>query len=462
MKITKFFPATLITILALLAFPTLVFGSAPPPNTISLVSASSAGVQGNFPSEDPALSADGHYAAFRSPADNLVTGDSNGKIDIFVRDLLTATTVRVSVDSDGNQADEDSYFPALSATGRYVAFLSAATNLVPGDNKALRDIFVHDRDSDGDGIFDEPGAMHTTLVSTGFAGDLGNRTDCQVLEIPSISANGRYVAFHACFNDQAEVFVHDRDVNENGIFDENMDTSTSWVTVGLNNATSNGPSIFPILSGDGHSVIFRSTATNLVSLDAGGNDNVFLHNLQSGITSLISIAPGGIPADGDSQAGDLSGDGRFVLFSSDASNLVTGDKNGAWDAFLSDTQTGEIKRVSVAPDGSEGDGDSFADSMSSDGRFLVFDSTATNLVSGDTTTYKDVYVSNWPSGSLRRVSIGSQGIEGNGDSISGMISDDGISILFRSNADNLVSNDTNEGPDIFLSQIKLFMPLVVR
>jgi Tol biopolymer transport system component len=262
-------------------------------------------------------------------------------------------------------------------------------------------------------------------------------------------------------NDLPDIFVRDRDVSGNGIFDESGDVATYRVSVNSQGVESNGTSIFPIISGDGRSVIFRSAATNLTIDDTNDSDDVFLHIMQTGVTSLISAATDGTQGQGESQEGDISADGHYVLFSSIAANLTAGDTNNAWDAFLRDTQTSETTRVSVASDGNEGNGDSFADSISSDGRLIVFDSSASNLVAGDTNAFKDIFVIIRASTIIRRASINAQGTEGNGDSVSGSVSDDGLTVLFRSNADNLVPNDVNGGPDVFTSEIKLFLPIII-
>ena len=158
--------------------------------TTTVVSRSSGGSKGNDWSYAPHVSADGRFVAFASDASNLVPGDTNAVTDAFVHDRLTGSTTRASVDSAGAQASDYSYGPQLSGDGRYVAFASRASNLVPGDTDQADDIFVHDRDADGNGLFDEPtpGAGLTTIAN------LGTPDDIIFHGSPGISRDGRYVS----------------------------------------------------------------------------------------------------------------------------------------------------------------------------------------------------------------------------------------------------------------------------
>jgi Tol biopolymer transport system component len=180
------------------------------------VSVASDGTEGDAGSYNPVISADGRHVAFDSWTDLLVSGDNNGARDVFVHDRQVGQTVRVSVASDGTQGNHLSRAPTISADGRYVAFYSYASNLVPNDNNLVADVFVHDRDADGNGTFDEPGGVSTTRVSVNDLGQEGNgRCDDDV----SLSADGRYVAFASeasnldpspDTNNNRDVFVHDR------------------------------------------------------------------------------------------------------------------------------------------------------------------------------------------------------------------------------------------------------------
>ena len=248
------------------------------------------GTEGEGPSSDPSISTNGRYVAFESEAGNLVAGDTVfplGFPDIFVHDLQTGTTTWVSEDSLGGEGDGPSLNPSISGDGRYVAFESSATNLVAGDGNGFIDIFVHDRDADGDGIYDDedgtydPGEVSTVRVSV----DLdGNEADGNSYA-PSISSEGRYVTFYSeadnfvanDSNGTADVFVHDRDADENGTYDEVGGVSTVRVSVDSSRNQGNGNSSAPAISANGQSVAFESDADNLVAGDGNGFFDIFVY-----------------------------------------------------------------------------------------------------------------------------------------------------------------------------------------
>jgi len=428
--------------LALLGLPVLqpVSASAPPEGetpaagTTTRVSVASNGTQGNDFSGDSSISATGHFVAFDSPATNLVSGDTNGVPDVFVHDRQTDQTTRVSVASDGTQGNGDSHFPSISPTGRYVAFDSFASNLVSGDTNLATDIFVHDRQTG-----------QTTLVSVASDGTQGNGPSLE----PSISATGRYVAFQSEASNLAEdgdtngtydVFVHDRETGE-----------TTRVSVRSNGTQGNGLSLHPSLSATGRYVAFDSEASNLVSGDTNSTSDVFVHDRETGQTTLVSVASDGTQGNGYSSVPSISASGRYVAFWSVASNLVSGDTNFASDIFVHDRQTGQTTRVSVASDGTQGNGNSDFPSISATGRYVAFDSLATNLAEGgDTNNTRDVFVHDRETGQTTRVSVRSNGTQGNGDSFDPSISATGRDVAFGSHASNLVSGDTNSIGDIFV------------
>ncbi|MFQ5723931.1 MAG: TolB family protein [Terriglobia bacterium] len=456
----------------------------PPPSpgscgAITRVSVDSSGAQANGLSDRPSLSADGRYVAFEGAnASNLVPGDTNGVADVFVHDRQTGIIVRVSVDSAGAQSNNGSAFASLSADGRLVAFQSIATNLVPGDTNGQIDVFVHDRDADGDGVFDEPGAITTTRVSVDSSGaqvSIGGGA-------PSLSADGRYVAFMSPASDLVpgdtngtwDVFVHDRQTG-----------ATTRVSVDSSGAEGNSLSTSPALSADGRFVAFASAASNLVAGDTNGAIDVFVHDRDAdgdGVfdepgaitTTRVSVDSGG--AQGNNNSGVLgsdedrfiSADGRFVAFVSAASNLVPGDTNGFTDVFVHDRQTGITTRVSVDSGGVQANAASFSPQINPDGRFVVFGSLASNLVTGDTNGFADVFVHDRdadgdgvfdePGGiSTTRVSVSNSCEQGNDHSAQGdagfeppALSADGRFVAFASFASNLVASDTNGFWDIFV------------
>ncbi len=295
------------------------------------VSVSSSGRQANGPSFAPTISANGRFVAFQSLASNLVARDTNRISDVFVRDLATGKTTRVSLNSRGAQATCkagacESTEPALSATGRYVAFQSSATNLVPRDTNKLGDVFLRDRRTG-----------KTTRVSVNSHGRQGGRDRTNNgSNAPVISANGRYVAFHSAdsnlvsgdTNRTFDIFVHDCRTGR-----------TTRVSVGNDGRQANGENLGAAsISADGRYVAFASLASNLVAGDANEITDVFVRDLAAGRTFLASLGDSGQQGnDGSAPAAiAMSADDRYLAFSSAASNLVPGDTNGVPDAFVRD------------------------------------------------------------------------------------------------------------------------------
>ena len=347
--------------------------------TTERISIDGAGNQGDSSSFSPAISANGRYVAFISAASNLVPGDNNGTTDVFVHDRQAGTTERVSVDSAGNEANGQTDWGgsggdvAISADGRFVAFASRASNLVPGDTNGSTDLFVHDR---------QTGA--TERVSVDSAGNQSTTIEFGVAV--AISGDGRYVAFRSYRSDlvpgdtngspccRADIFVRDRQAG-----------TTERVSVNSAENEAAGDNAYPSISADGRYVAFLSSASNLVSGDGNGTYDAFVRDRQAGTTERVSVDGAG--NDGNGASGittAISGGGRYVAFGSDASNLVPGDTNGTRDSFVRDRQAGTTERVSVDSAGNEGNGRSLASAISADGRFVSFGSYASNLVPGDT------------------------------------------------------------------------------
>ncbi len=210
-----------------------------------------------------------------------------------------------------------------------------------------------------------------------------------------------------------------------------------------------GPSYAPAASTDGSVVVYESAASNLVVDDGNGYEDIFVRDAGAGTTSLISVGPGGVEANNDSHSPVVSGDGSFIVYYSDASNLVTGDTNGHRDVFLFDTSTGTTSRVSVASGGAQADGNSSLPAVSADGSTIVFQSDATNLVPGDTNGASDVFAYDVATGTTTRVSVGPGGVEANGGSSGPSVTADGSAIVYESSASNLVPGDTNSVSDVF-------------
>jgi Mg-chelatase subunit ChlD len=344
--------------------------------TTTLVSASAAGTIGNGHSQDPAISKDGRYVTFRSQANNLVSGDTNGTAwDIFVKDLQTGAVERVSVSSAGAQANGASQNPLISADGRFVAFRSSATNLVSGDTNGQPDVFVRDRQT-----------TTTTRVSVATGG--GQATG-GVSDDPAISDDGRYVAFQSDAtnvvagdtNAKTDIFRHDRQTN-----------TTIRVSVGTAGAQSNGVSTDPALSGDGSRVVWESIATNLVIGDTNGKEDVFVRLIGTGETIRVSVSSAGAQATSGSNDASLSTGGTKVAFYSTSTNLVSGDTNSRGDVFTRDLTASITERASLTAAGGQVNEASSAPWLSGDGSAVAFSSVGTNVVPEDTDSTSDVYV----------------------------------------------------------------------
>jgi Tol biopolymer transport system component len=415
--------------------------------TTVLVSVASDGEQANYGSEISSISANGRYVAFQSDATNLVVGDTNVKTDIFVHDLSTGETTRVSIASNGTQGNNTSQNPSISADGRYVAFESWADNLVPVDTNIVVDIFVHDLVTG-----------ETTIVSVASDGTQGDWYS----KYPSISADGRYVAFQSAASNLVpgaggnnDIFLRDRIAGE-----------TTIVSVTTDGTPADFYSENPSISADGRYIAFQSEASNLVVGDSNGLvDDIFVHEVSTGETTLVSVSSNGTQGNFQSIAPSISADGRYVSFESFADNLVSGDTNNATDVFLRDRLTGETTRVSVDSNGMQANDYSRNSSISADGLYVAFESPASNLVVGDTNGGWDIFLRDRMAGETTRSSIASNGAQGIGWSEKPSISADGRSVAFESIAENLVVGDTNEGMDIFVhirGGIRVYLPLIWR
>jgi Tol biopolymer transport system component len=400
------------------------------------VSVNSAGVQGTLDSDLPAISSDGRFAAFESLARNLVTDDTLLSWDVFVRDRALGVTERVSVDSDEAQANASSYDAAISADGRFVAFYSWATNLVPEDTNESRDVFVRDR------------TLGTTeRVSVSTTGLQSNGTYNGGAEI---SPDGRFVVFGSDATNLVEndsngvpdVFLRDRTLNTTELV--SLDSSGGQ--------GANGGSGSPSISNDGRFVAFVSEASNLVGSDTNFGADIFVRDRVMGTTERVSVSSEEAQAfPGPSQSPRISADGSLVAFTSSAVNLVAGDNNFVDDVFLRDRTLGTTEVISVTFWGAVGDGgSSHSPSMSADGRFVAFQSCARNLVTLDTNFLCDIFMRDRLLGFTKRVSVDSAGAEANGHSENPSMSADGALVAFSSLATNLVAGDSNGDKDVFV------------
>ena len=314
----------------------------------------------NYP---PSISADGRYVAFENSGFNLVSGDTNLASDIFVHDRQTGVTARVSIDSSGNQGNDQSFDPSISWDGRFVAFHSDASNLVPGDTNGISDVFVHDRET-----------RVTERVSVDSSGNQASGGVGDSRE-PSISGDGRCVAF---YNDTGDlvasgdegIFVHDR---QTGV--------TEYVSIPApGSGLQNGYGERAAISADGRYVAFDSQL-GLVPADTNGAYDVYVRDRQMGVTELVSQFAV------SSAFASISADGRYVGFDSDAASLGS-DRH----VYVHDRQTGFTELASVDSLENPGNLASGGTALSGDGRYVAFGSDASNLVPGDTNGIGDVFV----------------------------------------------------------------------
>ena len=389
----------------------------------------------NGPSGEPAASETGQFVAFRSSATNLDSERcDNGLSQIFVSDRNTGTIRCVSLNSNGRQGDQDSLAPSISADGRFVAFTSMATNLAGNKcDNGFNQLHVRDRTTGT-----------TRCVSVNSNGQEGN----QHSDASSISADGTFIAFDSaatnlagnkCNNGFNHIFVHDLATG-----------TTICVSVRANGDEGNGESFDPSISADGRVVVFQSTATNLASRCNNGNSHIYVHNRVTGETSCVSVNNDGEQSNGNSALARVSGDGSFVAFQSDSTNVTTRCNNGLVHIFVRDTVAGRTTCSSIDNRGNPGNNDSVQPSISSNGRFVAFSSEATNLTGNRCTGGNmQVFVRDRADEKTKCASLGPKNVEGNGASSSPSISANGALVTFESDAKNLAKKDTNNLRDVF-------------
>ncbi|MGY6213684.1 hypothetical protein ACW73L_00885 [Methylolobus aquaticus] len=387
--------------------------------------------------ERPGVSADGRYVAFASRSSDVVAGDTNGVSDVFVRDRATRRTIRISVGSDGRQADAMSDAPSLSPNGRFIAFRSSASNLVPSDTNGAADVFVHDLKTG-----------ETTRASIDSSGTQGNLSSGPEI---ALSADGRFIAFSSAAsnlvpgdtNGERDFFVHDRNTRETKRI--NVDSRGRQSTLAYSD---NGLAI----SADGRFVAFTSSANALVPGDNNDRADVFVHDRQTQETTRVSVDSAGAEQNGSVLRGiDLSADGRYVAFSSGADNLVPDDTNRVYDIFVHDRSNGMTTLASGRSGAAPPFGNALEPRLSADGRFVAFGSLDPNFASGDANRAGDVFVYDRLTRQTQRISSNPDGVAGDaGSFVPASISADGRFVAFTSDASDLIDHDTNGATDVFV------------
>lgn len=360
-------------------------------------------------------------------------------------DLLLGS--RQSAVDGGAAATASSYAkysgPSISADGRYVAFESYADNLSSDDNNAVENVYVRDFQTNT-----------TTLVSRQSAADGGAGGDGGSYAT-SISADGRYVAFAS----EADNLSTVDDNTLSNLFVRDLQTNTTTLVTRQSDADggagANGSSDSAAISPDGRFVTFDSDADNLSAADDNSVGNIFLRDVEAGTTTLItrqSNGDGGAGANAASYDPSVSAGGRFVSFDSGADNLSTEDNNAFGNIFRRDVQTGTTTLVSRAAGagGAVGDAESDSTSISADGRYVAFESSASNLLPGDTNATDDIYVRDMDTGAVARASGGS----GPGYSYGPQMSRDGRFVSFYGQADDLSPDDNNLYSNVFVRDMQ--------
>jgi Tol biopolymer transport system component len=378
------------------------------------ISLTTDGREGDKNSSHSYLSNDGRYVVYRSRATNLAPGDTNGVLDAFLRDRDMdgdgiydesgdVKTIRLSLSAGGAQTFAGAGSTGISDDGRWVSIGCHGDELVPEDHNGWTDVFVVDRDPDQDGTYDEPGGNAVILISISDQGVQGNARSYD----SRISADGRSVVFQSWADnlvpgdnngDEMDLFVDDRDADGNGVYDEPGGYHLSRVSLNSQGIGANGVCAAHEISADAAQVVFESQATNLDPLDTDANWDVFVRDLRRGKTVLLSRNSLGAPGNGQSRTPGVSASGRFVVFESVASNLVPGDNNGLADIFLVDRDVDENG---------------------------IFDEPGSFLIT--------------------RISLPNAGGEANGDSANPSISGDGMYIAYESFATNLTQGATLSG-----------------
>src|SRR5436190_22600416 len=436
---------TVVAICSLTSSAVLVAQSAPPLTPFRglidhLTRTTWGGVAGgSSDSNVHSISSDGRYVVFSSGAWDLVPNDYNGLDDVFLRDRMTGVTTRVSVAASGGEANGISQGTAISTNGRHVAFASGATNLVAGDSNGHWDVFVRDLD-----------ANRTVRVSVATDSAQGDADSYSA----SVSADGRYVAFISASTTFAsgiqqygptQIYLHDRDADGNGVYDDAGGTTTSLVSLGIAGGRADQYCVRPRVSGDGRYVMFESGASNLhVVGNANGQNHLYVRDRQNAQTNLIDRAVTGGPSSWgiNWQVSDMSDDGRFITYTSVSPDIVPFDMNWQSQVFLYDAAADPAWGTTIVSrmiDGTLANGSSYYTAVSGDGRFAAFMTAATNLAGPLPVDSFALLVRDGVDGSFTRVDMLDGDVAFDGQyPFNPSLSADGTAISFQSSAQNAV------------------------
>lgn len=402
------------------------------------------GLEGDGSSFHAYSSYDGRYVAFESYARNWAYDGSGSTnyADIFVRDTEAETTTKLTYGITGGTGNDKSFFPSVSADGRYIAYLSYASNLVPGDTNGSNpweveglDVFLYDQQYGS-----------TSRVSLN---EFGEQIDGESVGV--ITPSGKYIVF---FSNASNVmspptidgvtYLYIRDWQANTI---------TRITQTIDNLPPSGILHQVATDYDANYIAFSSDYSNLVPNDTNGLQDVFLYNRQTGSTILVSRNPAGFSANGLSGRPQLSSNGQYLAFSSVASDLVPGDTGGFEDVFLYEIATGNLQRISVTSGGADSNGDNKEPTICENGRYIAWTSGANNYTPLDINVYNDVYFYDTFEGVVRLVSKDMNGYSPNGAAHRAWVSTDCRYIIFASDSDNMIIGDTNGKRDLYMGRL---------
>lgn len=437
------FRQALIVVVLLAALALLLYARAQAGvQNVERVSVGSSGVEANRSSFYVHLSQNGRFVTFESWASNWAPDGDVNFVDIFMRDRVANVTRKVTFSHTGSTADESSFDPIITADGRYIVYNSYARNLVPhddnGDIPFTRegiDLFLYD--------------WNTGTNQRVSLNDQGEEINGN--SVGTITPDGNYVIFAS--NGRNVIEGDSNPYSRAALYLRNWRTGEiERLTHGIDGQFPNGGIDLIHASYDGRYIIFRSEASNLVPGDTNGVADVFMYDRQTKTTRIVSRPANGI-ANEHSSPGGITYDGQYAVFRSFASNLVPNDTNGEADIFLYETATGNISRVNLAPSGQQANHESKEPSICGNGRFVSFTSDATNLVPGDTNNQRDVFLVDLERNEVFVVTKNDQGEWGNGRAHRSFIAADCRTIGFSTEASNIIPDDTNGSRDLFVSEV---------
>lgn len=388
----------------------------------------------------PSISDNGRYVAYIA---NIVKYDGEQQRDqIFLWDDHVKKHVLISQDnqnSSGKQAEGNSLYPSLSGDGSRVAYISDSRDIDPVCDDGHMSVYLRM-------VGQTKTSKCLSRPSTGTKANGGSPY------APSLSGDGKKVGWTS---EASNLVSNDNNGKVDVFLWSNTDSTIRLVSLDSEGNQANGHSDWLRLDKSGQRAVFMSAASNLVANDSNGVIDVFLRDIARGKTARVSVSSSGEQGNGLSAGPSISRDGKHVVFASAASNLVDNDSNGQFDIFVHHLDSAMTERVSIAVDGGEANGASDFAGITGDGRCVVFQSRATNLVADDTNGKEDAFVHDLLTHSTVRINQGKTGQEANGDSTFPVISADGTTVAFGFNASHLTNGSTQKGgePAVYIEKL---------